>query len=725
MRSTVLVRAVGVAVLVGLALTVLYGSALPAWAQALGLAPGRGRPGDDVQIGAGLVAACRDGGADTTTITWTGPAEDRTTTDGVATVLVVPDLPPGTYTVTVRCSRPGSDGSVRVGFGSAAFTVLPPVPPAATVTLDRAAALPGAAVTAIGRNFTEKCFPDGARIQIGGAAVALTGGPDRGGPGELTVTFTVPDRPVGDVRVELACVDGVTATVVLEVLARPVTTTPTPTRTPTPTPTPTPTSGPAETSGATKTSGPPATPGSDQPPTLGPGDPGNRRTAFVQSIPLPEDVRWTIRALLVSAVLFAFLFWALGFPSEPFNKTLEENRDRVRAWFVAHGDPRRLVPDGWQGFAVYTVGAAALLTLVEPEVGLAPASWVAASPLALGFLVAVPVTTLAYALPAELHARWAVRDRAPLRFLPGAMLFAAGCVALSRWVDLQPGYVYGLFAFYAALSSPLRKQAAGRGVLLGSVCLLAVSLAAWFAWPDVARAAAAPGAGYGVLVSDATLAAVFVLGTQTLVFGLVPLTFLDGLTLKRWSTPAWALVWGASLALLVHVLLAKFVTEVDEPAKAVQAALAFLAFGTLSAAFWLAFRLRGGSARTASSGSSTQFGRRPRRSVVGTAVVVLLVAVPATIAGARSLWGGSPGPPVEPPVARYPARVKIDALNVRDGPSIRAPEVATLYRDTPVVLRCAAVSGERPWYELVEPHNGDYVSYVGLEIPDDGRPPPC
>lgn len=446
------------------------------------------------------------------------------------------------------------------------------------------------------------------------------------------------------------------------------------------------------------------------------------------SIPLPADVPWSTQALLVSLALFTFLFWAIGFPSEPFNKTLEENRDRIRAWFVAHGDPRRLVPDGWVGFALYAVVAAALLTLVEPGTGLDPASWLQASTLALGFLVAVPVTTVAYCLPAELHARRVARDTAALRFLPGALVFAAACVLLTRWADLEPGYVYGLFAFYAATASPLRDRVAGRGVLLGSACLLAVSLAAWLAWPPVVAVATAPGASYAVLVLDAALAAVFVLGAQTLVFGLVPLTFLDGLTLKRWSASAWALVWGISLALLVHVLFAKFVKEVADPAVAARAAVAFLAFFVLSAGCWLAFRLSGGAGAlrdTVSPDGPTgpialppEPTDRPSRSglVVGTAVVVLLVAVPATIAVAGNLWA-------EP---EYTATVKVRSAVVRAAAAKNSDPKDELVRGDRVVLRCAGSPGPRPYYELLEPFPGWYVSETVLDFPPDGRrPPPC
>jgi hypothetical protein len=603
MRSAALVRMVGTAVIVtGSVLAVLLGSAPLMWgAQDLLLIPYEGRPGSHVRVGRNHVEACQKEKADSTAITWKGRGRDgpqrEEKREELAADIAVPDLPPGPYKVTVTCLRAFSDPDggpvvvVVVASNYGRFTVLPPKLPPAIVELSSRAAEPGMIVIATGRNYTEKCFPNAASVRVDDTPVALTGQPARDEPGEVIVKFEVPDLPPETVLVELACADGRNASAELDVLAPPTPSTaaasPVPPLPPRPGADPLP-------PGRLQPPPPgsdPLPPGPDPLPASG-GD-GIGRSEFVQSVPLPAEVRWTVPALLASSALFAFLFWALGFPSEPFNKTLEANRHRIRVWLAAHGDPRRLFPDGWGGFALYAVLAAGLLTFVEPETGLDRESWESAFPLALGFLVAVPVTTLAYAVPIELHARQIARDWAPLQVLPGALLFAASSVALTRWADLQPGYVYGLFAFYAAMTSQLRSQAAGRGVLLGSACLLAVSLAAWFAWPPVAAAATAPDARYGVLVLDAALAAVFVLGTQTLVFGLIPLTFLDGLKLKQWSAPAWALVWGGSLALLVHVLLAEFVEEVNEPTKAVRAALAFLAFGTLSVAGVSAARIVG------------------------------------------------------------------------------------------------------------------------------------
>jgi hypothetical protein len=107
--------------------------------------------------------------------------------------------------------------------------------------------------------------------------------------------------------------------------------------------------------------------------------------------------------------------------------------------------------------------------------------------------------------------------------------------------------------------------------------------------------------------------------------------------------------------------------------------------------------------------------------VVGTAVAVLLVAVPVTIVVAGGLWSR----PSDADIGRHSAVVNIDALRVRAGPSTRHPRTGMLYRGTPVVVRCAATSGENPWYQLVEPHPGEYLSGVGLAFFDGGRPPPC
>lgn len=54
---------------------------------------------------------------------------------------------------------------------------------------------------------------------------------------------------------------------------------------------------------------------------------------------------------------------------------------------------------------------------------------------------------------------------------------------------------------------------------------------------------------------DAVLAAIFLLGVQSVVFGLIPLRFLDGDKLRNWSQLAWVLVYGAGVFFFVHLLV--------------------------------------------------------------------------------------------------------------------------------------------------------------------------
>jgi hypothetical protein len=58
---------------------------------------------------------------------------------------------------------------------------------------------------------------------------------------------------------------------------------------------------------------------------------------------------------------------------------------------------------------------------------------------------------------------------------------------------------------------------------------------AWFAWIPVSHRAGLPTACLGVLILDAVLVAVFVTGLEGAVLGMVPLRFMDGHKVTRWS----------------------------------------------------------------------------------------------------------------------------------------------------------------------------------------------
>jgi hypothetical protein len=594
---------------------------------------------------------------------------------------------PGWYTVSFSCTI-GDDAAPTTIGASSRFEVLGPQSNP-SLELDPTSAEPGKPVTARGKNYPSSCLRTAVNLLLDGTPVAIDSGPKSGTDRTLDVIFTVPSSTnLGNHQVVLTCSTGARATASLNVRASPD-------------------------SPATEIRAPPNDPVSravdeiliaparndfarlDRPTRP------DQRTEFARSIPLPSEVPWAGPAMLLSAVVFGFLFWATGFPSEPFNKTIEENRDKIRAWPSRHPTGRPVASRGW-AIAAFWVLAAALLSLVEES----DKPDVKTLTLALGFLIAVPVTTMAYAWPAEIHTRAAASDRGRLRFLPAALLFAAVCVALSRWAKFQPGYVYGLFAFYAPVASSVRERIAeritGRGIFLASVCLLVISLSAWLLWPPVAAAAEGPAPPYAILVLDTALAATFCLGIQTLVFGLVPITFLDGKKLRVWSWWAWAAVWGGALLLLIHVLFLKFVVELSSPADAVKACVLFLAFFALSAGCWLFFKVRHTTPVIASS-----------RGRLATAVLVLIVAVPASIALALTIREDD-----------ITATVK-ETANVRAGPSRDTERIAQLSAGTWVTLDCTDEAGHGPFHRLNDPYAGYFVADSLLAFPDTRRPPPC
>jgi hypothetical protein len=347
-------------------------------------------------------------------------------------------------------------------------------------------------------------------------------------------------------------------------------------------------------------------------------------TQLSQAVPDLGQVAGAIRSDLGTVAqglaLAALMLLLVGFPAELFNRTLEENYEEVRGWFGWLRGPRRLLSPlrtlrpphrlARHGsrpavrFAAFCVAAAAFSTVVDPDVlhhcheGLECTSdwWTKTVAVFLGFLVAVPVTTLLYAVPEEAVHRSASRQAGQLRVLPLALVAAAVFAAGSVVARFLPGYVYGLVAGYAVLEErSLSRRHRGLAVLVGGSAVLAMSLLIWLAWGPVHDAAERPGAGLGTLTLDTTLAQLVVLGVQAVVFGLLPVSFLAGARLKEWNRLAWVGLYGTA-AIFYAMVLTVSTRETMGTARAtgneMEVIGLFLGFGAFSVLFWGHFRLR-------------------------------------------------------------------------------------------------------------------------------------
>ncbi|WAL93243.1 FGLLP motif-containing membrane protein [Streptomyces sp. Je 1-369] len=339
------------------------------------------------------------------------------------------------------------------------------------------------------------------------------------------------------------------------------------------------------------------------------GDPApalNKSPVFA-AIPKPSEVPWGLRSVALTLAVASALILLIGFPADIVNKTIEENRQEIEGWFLpwtvwlrrrrtamhALRIGGRTVSALWASprrrFCWFTLAAALLTTLIDPAIGIRGDTMM----LFFGLLVALPVTTLVYAVVVESFARRFSDGVAGALFvLPLGLVLAAFCTLLSVVAGFVPGYVFGLIAGYATAGEARRQlsdEDQGRSVLAGTFCLLAVALLAW-----VALERTHDGTWLPLRMLDAVLSAVFLLSVQTLVFGLIPLHMMDGRRLLAWSRRAWLAVYAVAVICFVHLLVLNrrdVLGQGTAPAFVSTLAL-FIGFGALSLAFWAYFRYR-------------------------------------------------------------------------------------------------------------------------------------
>lgn len=318
-------------------------------------------------------------------------------------------------------------------------------------------------------------------------------------------------------------------------------------------------------------------------------------SSFSTSLPTPTAVGNSVPALLFSALLVLALVLLVVFPSQLFNRTYEENHDRIRAWWERRLPWTRAERQRAETHArrraialpsAVIVGAV-LGTLLDLKVGLNARTAALFTGIVVSFLFSISLgtaVTAAYRRARGLGTHW------QLHALPSGLVVAGVCVLVSRLVGFQPGYLYGIIggiAFVGALSG----KEEGRLVALSSAVTLVVAVLAWLLWVPVSTAAARPGAGFGMALLSNVLSALFVGGLAGVVLSLIPLRLLPGEKLAAWHWGAWAAVFALGMFGLVQIML----RPQSEAAHVASVPLwttvgLFVAFGTASVAFWAYFR---------------------------------------------------------------------------------------------------------------------------------------
>lgn len=315
------------------------------------------------------------------------------------------------------------------------------------------------------------------------------------------------------------------------------------------------------------------------------------RVALVTALPRPDDVDFSLGALLASAAIVAGMLFLIAFPGELFNSTLEAHYDEVRSWFRL--GPKR--PEERSGrsqfvpFLLFLLAGGLLVSLINPAFGFDRSSLAAA----VGLTIAIGVVTLAYDVPALAYVRRRHGDWGRLVILPGTILIGVACVILSRVVHFLPGYFYGLIAGLA-FRRQIAEAVRGRLTAFSTGLVLALSVGSWLAMAPVSAAADKAGASLALLALEAALGGIFWCGLDSLVIGMLPLRFLGGSEVRAWSRLCWTVLFVLTQLAFVHILLRPstgYVADTTHSPTAIVITL-FAAFALFSVLFWAYFRYR-------------------------------------------------------------------------------------------------------------------------------------
>lgn len=336
---------------------------------------------------------------------------------------------------------------------------------------------------------------------------------------------------------------------------------------------------------------PPAPPQAQAPPG---GEPerGPAAAAFAGSLPSPSEINLQLAVVAQDAGLAVLLLALLALPIGLINDTLASNADRLAAFFERARRLRsRLVSaetmriPALVGLALAAVVAAVEYGFIEPSFGLDISSMSMVAGLAGAFLVMSLIGLLKVVFVRRVYEVPSV-----LTVFPVFALVGIACVVVSRVVGLQPGLILGTLAGLATLAE-LRTDQEGRAAAIGATALVVIGGLCWFL-RDPLVAAAGPEGAFLPAALDVALTGIVVAAAETLAFGLLPISFLEGAPLFGWSKPIWALFALLGAFAFVHVLLHPE-DGAGEFAGRIGYLLALLAiYFAIAIGFWAWFRFR-------------------------------------------------------------------------------------------------------------------------------------
>ena len=286
------------------------------------------------------------------------------------------------------------------------------------------------------------------------------------------------------------------------------------------------------------------------------------------------------------------LILLIAFACELFNVTFERHYQEIRRWFHLPEKDEHAPPPARRRqvvvFGAFMLAGGCIFAAIDPTFGISMSSLLSATALACTLLL----LTLVYFAPVAVHMRRTHRERGVLQVIPGSLVIGVACVFASRLLHFQPGYAFGILASIG-YKRELDEKTEGRLAATSALCVLAVSLVAWFAWAPLSRAAGQGTPNALLLLADTTLANLFLFGLETACFSMIPLKFMEGSLVTAWSKSIWACVFAFNLFVYIHVLLRPSSGYVSGGAPSMTTVLvATVGMLAVSVGLWAYFKVR-------------------------------------------------------------------------------------------------------------------------------------
>jgi hypothetical protein len=254
------------------------------------------------------------------------------------------------------------------------------------------------------------------------------------------------------------------------------------------------------------------------------------------------------------------------------------------------------------GTALTILVAAILLGFADPGFGFTGQS----VRLLLAMILAVVAINIGLSLIVMRVARRAFDVFAMLRPMPAALAIVAVSVLVSRLAGISPGFLFGI-VLGVAYARELRLRDDARLGLLGTGITLAAGLLAWLGYGVATATMSGPGF-VGNLVIE-VLAAITLEALGTLVVALLPIDFLDGRTIFRWSKLAWLGAYAVTALVFLFVVVPMSDNWGSMSAPMLGWGTLFAVFAVVAITTWAVFRRRVSSSSPADAAPP----RRQRR----------------------------------------------------------------------------------------------------------------